>query len=108
MIHAKFTKKGDLITAFEMYGHAGYADSGFDIVCAAVSVLAINTVNSLEQLVKIKPLVVEDSTEGGFLRLEVGAKDLDKPGVQILLAALELGISDLVKQAEYQKYISLD
>ena len=108
MIHVKFTKKADLITAFEMYGHAGYADSGFDIVCAAVSVLAINTVNSLEQLVGIKPFLVEDPTDGGFLRLEVKEADFNKPGVQILLAALELGISDLVKQDEYKKYISLD
>ena len=29
-------------------GHAGYAEEGQDIVCAAVSALIINTVNSLE------------------------------------------------------------
>ncbi|MCH5269863.1 MAG: ribosomal-processing cysteine protease Prp [Lachnospiraceae bacterium] len=31
-------------------GHAGYAAFGKDIVCAAVSVLVINTVNALEEL----------------------------------------------------------
>ncbi len=31
-----------------MQGHAGYAARGSDIVCAAVSVLAQNTVNSIE------------------------------------------------------------
>lgn len=32
---------------FEFMGHAGYANEGEDIVCAGVSALAINTVNTL-------------------------------------------------------------
>ena len=32
---------------FDCIGHAGYAGSGEDIVCAGVSVLVINTVNSI-------------------------------------------------------------
>ena len=31
-----------------MKGHAEYADPGQDIVCSAVSVLVINTINSIE------------------------------------------------------------
>lgn len=38
-------------TAFQCLGHAGYAPAGEDIVCAAVSALVINTVNSIETLV---------------------------------------------------------
>ncbi|MCI9138029.1 MAG: ribosomal-processing cysteine protease Prp [Lachnospiraceae bacterium] len=38
-------------TAFQCIGHAEYSDSGKDIVCAAVSALVINTINSVEQLV---------------------------------------------------------
>ena len=37
-------------TAFRCIGHAGYADAGEDIVCAAISVLVINTINSVERL----------------------------------------------------------
>ncbi len=33
---------------FRCEGHAGFADRGQDVVCAAVSVLVINTVNSIE------------------------------------------------------------
>ena len=29
---------------FDVYGHAGYADAGEDIVCAAISILVINTI----------------------------------------------------------------
>ena len=34
-------------TAFNCIGHAQYGEPGEDIVCAAVSVLVINTINSI-------------------------------------------------------------
>ena len=42
---------------FDMSGHAGYDDIGKDIVCAAVSVLVINTLNSIEVLRMIRQVV---------------------------------------------------
>ena len=36
------------IKGFKIDGHAGYADKGEDIVCAAISILAVNTQNSIE------------------------------------------------------------
>ena len=41
---------------FSIKGHAGYAEHGQDIICAAVSVLAQNTVNSIEQFTTIVEL----------------------------------------------------
>ena len=35
-------------TGFTSQGHAGYADHGYDIICAGVSVLTVNTLNSIE------------------------------------------------------------
>lgn len=40
----------DEIKSFKVEGHAGFAPSGRDIVCAAVSSLVIGTVNGLRQL----------------------------------------------------------
>ena len=40
------TKAGEY-KDFLCSGHAGYDDYGKDIVCASVSVLVINTINSL-------------------------------------------------------------
>ena len=34
---------------FDMEGHAGYAEAGEDIVCAGVSALVINALNSIER-----------------------------------------------------------
>ena len=42
---------------FDMSGHAGYDDIGKDIVCAAVSVLVINTLNSMSVLRMIRQVV---------------------------------------------------
>ena len=41
-------KNNGRYTGFTCSGHAGYADSGSDIVCASVSVLVINTINAME------------------------------------------------------------
>ena len=37
--------KDNTYTGFRIEGHAGYADEGEDIICAGISVLAINFVN---------------------------------------------------------------
>ena len=43
-----YTNQENAFTGFSCEGHAGYADRGEDIVCSAVSVLVINTINSIE------------------------------------------------------------
>ena len=48
MITITVKKRNGNYLEFVSKGHAGYAEEGQDIVCAAVSVLVINTVNSLE------------------------------------------------------------
>ena len=44
-----YKNDSDQYVGFEMVGHAEYADYGKDIVCAAVSALVINTMNSVEK-----------------------------------------------------------
>ncbi len=44
-----FRSDTGIYQGFLCSGHAGFARAGRDIVCAAVSVLVINTVNSIEQ-----------------------------------------------------------
>ena len=38
------------ISGFDSMDHAGYGQEGSDIVCAAVSALVINCINSVEEL----------------------------------------------------------
>ncbi|SIS63665.1 ribosomal-processing cysteine protease Prp [Alicyclobacillus vulcanalis] len=49
MIEVELLLHGDGIEGFRVRGHAGYAEAGQDIVCAAVSVLVYNFVNSAER-----------------------------------------------------------
>ena len=47
MIRVRFYGSGETLKGFELSGHAGYAKSGKDIVCAAVSSAVQLTMNIL-------------------------------------------------------------
>ncbi|MBQ9927762.1 MAG: ribosomal-processing cysteine protease Prp [Lachnospiraceae bacterium] len=49
---------------FTCDGHAGYADYGKDIVCASVSCLVINTINSMDELVHEKMEITTNEKKG--------------------------------------------
>ena len=42
-----FRNQDQQFLGFDCLGHAGYAEEGEDIICAGISALVINTVNSL-------------------------------------------------------------
>ena len=45
----KYINEEDKIIGFNCSGHANYATKGQDIICSAVSVLVINTINSIDE-----------------------------------------------------------
>ena len=57
MINCCFKKKNGNIFSFEMSGHAGNAEYGKDIVCAAVSSASELTIHLCEEYYKTNPLV---------------------------------------------------
>lgn len=42
--------EGSKLIGFKLDGHASFRICGYDIVCAAISCLSINTINSLEEI----------------------------------------------------------
>lgn len=48
MITITIYQNQNRVTGFRCMGHSGYADAGSDIICAGVSALVINTINSIE------------------------------------------------------------
>ena len=56
-------------TAFICNGHAGFARCGKDIVCSAVSLLVINTINSLDEITHESMEVSGDEEKGLGARL---------------------------------------
>ena len=82
----------DQIEGFVSEGHSGFAEEGEDIVCAAVSVLTINTVNSIERLTDARIVCEEDPDHA---RIYFETQDFEQADVQLLLQAMALGLKDI-------------
>ena len=89
-------------TGFTFKGHAGYAEYGSDIVCSAVSMLTINTLNSISEFTSDAFTYQEDEQSGAmeFHMVSSGQQS------QLLLKALLLGL-DTVREEYGKKYIDL-
>ena len=90
MITIKVRKKNGSYEEFISKGHAGYVEAGQDIVCAAVSVLVINTVNSLETFTDDQFEVQEDD---GYVSFHF-RNDLSERGM-LLMDSLLLGLTEI-------------
>lgn len=105
MIRATVYRKNKKICGFEITGHAGYADAGKDIVCAAVTVLSLNTVNAVERFTET-PFRCEAQEEGGgYLKVLFPLEGMADAKVQLLLETLALGLSGI--ESEYGNYLTL-
>jgi uncharacterized protein YsxB (DUF464 family) len=89
--------------SFTCMGHAGFAKGKQDILCAAISILVINTVNTLEELAGEK-LRVSQNEETGFIQCEFLEKLQEKSA--FLLDAMVFGLKNL--KSEYgDKYLQI-
>ncbi len=76
MIEAKFfvTKEG-FISGFEICGHSGYADSGEDIVCSAVSSAVYLVANTITDVIRLQTDVEIDEASG-YMKFIVNKNEL--------------------------------
>lgn len=88
-------RSGDYLD-FICEGHTGFANRGEDIVCAAISVLVINTINSLEELTK-EPIRVETDEAAGKIRCIFKEHPLRETS-QVLMDSLTLGLQQIQSQ----------
>ncbi len=105
MIRVTIRKKENEIVGFRSEGHAEYDDSGKDIICAAVSTLVINTINSIDQFTDDEYEVNEDENNA----LIDFCLTSDKPSREslVLLKSLWLGLSAVsVQNTEYLRILS--
>jgi uncharacterized protein YsxB (DUF464 family) len=91
-------------TGFCCIGHAGFAESGEDIVCAGISVLVINTINSLEQFTD-DPFTVDSDEDAG--RISVTFQEHAGHDAAILIDSMILGLSG-IRDSYGKKYLILD
>jgi len=92
MIKISITKNTETIKSVVVKGHAGYGDSGEDIVCAGISILTITILNGLSEIIGI-PLeeCIVDEGYTAFTVPELTDHD-KKLQVYTLLETYELGI----------------
>ena len=84
-------------------GHAGFAQKGEDIVCAAVSALCINTINSIEAFTK-DTFQLESNEKTGMVRLKFTG-EISKES-KLLMDSLILGLKN-IEEAYGEEYIKI-
>ena len=97
-------RKEDKTMAFEACGHAGYARFGKDIVCSAISILMINTINSIESFTKDE---IETSADEKTGLIRCVFKNAPSDESELLVKSLILGLKQI--QTEYgNKFIDIN
>ena len=98
-----FRDSSGVLRGFRMKGHAGYAEAGQDIVCAAVSVLTLNTANAIEAFTEDNMEGEADEKSGLFTVRLIGEVSRES---KLLIDTLILGLQDI--QSSYgKKYIKI-
>ena len=98
MISVRITEQQNQITALSVKGHAGSAEHGKDLVCAAVSGIVFGLCNALDQLAGVQTIEI------GSNRIEI---KIDVPDEKTELI-LRTGIVQLKTVSETnQKFIKI-
>ena len=104
MIEVKIVKKNNRYYGFEIKGHAGAGEYGSDVVCAAVSMLAFNTCDTITDILKCNPVLKVDEKNGGDLSLLMKEDEISHD-TDLIFKSFEIGIISAVKS--YDKYVKL-
>lgn len=95
------------IYKFDIKGHSEFNVEGLDIVCSAVSILVLNTINCIEKFSNEKFECKADEENGGFIEfllpdIKEGKKNHD---VLLMLNVMVYGLYNIEK--EYNQYIRI-
>ena len=85
-------KSNDSYKGFTCMGHAGFSLSGSDIVCASISILVINTINSIEELAK-EEIVTESDENEGYIECHFPDQINDK--TKLLMDSMVMGLKNI-------------
>ena len=99
-----YRNQKNVFTGFCCEGHAGYANAGDDIVCAGISTLVINTINSIEVLTDTE-ILADAEQESGTIHVNFSS-GCDKQA-KLLVDAMILGLQGIQKNYG-KKFLSLD
>ena len=111
MIRFTFFKRDGIYYGFEEKGHAGYAESGDDIVCSAVSAMTMLIINAIEVAYasEVEYTIDEDTTdirvEARGALPEFEADERKRFAISGLIEAYYLQLNDMLE--EYYDYLDV-
>lgn len=92
------------INGFQVKGHAGMAEKGQDIVCAAVSVLTQTVVLGLTKYLGLQPKV---KRKDGYLACLLSQREqIETDTVQAIFETMALGLEEIVGQ--YPDFVRME
>lgn len=100
MIKVDIKRNNGLIQEVVVRDHAGYGESGKDLVCAGVSCIAIGTLNALDQRCQD---VCELEMKRAYIRINVNL--LDHHDAQVMLDTMILQL--VTMQETYESFIKI-
>ena len=104
MTRCEFFTENDRITGFSVSGHSGYAESGADVVCAAVSAVVTMAEATINDVCGAKAKVrVKDADARVTLTLPASCDE--EESVQAVLAGMLLTLCSL--RDDYPDYIEV-
>ncbi|MBP3888802.1 MAG: ribosomal-processing cysteine protease Prp [Cellulosilyticum sp.] len=108
MIKVTLHQKDNHVYRIHLEGHAGYAEHGSDIVCAAVSMLTLNTLNAIEQFTDEPIKQLAYSEKKGLIDVEFPRRKSGEfePEAELLIRTLILGLIN-TKEMYGEKYIQI-
>ncbi len=95
MIHVTFVRRADRsLSGFMVTGHAGFAPYGQDVLCAGVSALVLNAINSIQHLTDTQVVVVSDE-EAGSIKFKLVNQPSEASA--LLMQSLHLGLREIAR-----------
>lgn len=94
MISITISKDKNGYRSLKCSGHALYAESGSDIVCASVSVLVINTINGIDQFTE-DSYSLDTDEESGLIHLIFTDNVSDES--ELLMDVLCMGLKEIAR-----------
>ena len=88
MTRCEFFTEDERITGFSVSGHSGYAESGADIVCAAVSAVVTMAEATINDVCGAKAKVRVKEQENARITLTLPASCDEEETVQAVLAGM--------------------
>lgn len=104
MIKITIKKKDSIIYGFTSSGHADFAKSGKDIICAGVSAIVINAINSVEKFTNDQ-FKLDEQQEMGKIIFDFIQSPSENS--QLLMESMVLGLQG-IQQNYGKKYIILN